>query len=60
MTDTSKASKVRQRKLKDPFTDELFDDILSQLRGNDTESLLGRPGLVEQLKGAIISAHALR
>ena len=50
MTDSPKAAKVRQRKPKGPFSDELLDQILSQLKGNDAESLLGQSGLVAQLK----------
>ncbi len=50
MTDLLKAANVRQRKPKGPFTDELLDQILSQLKGNDAESLLGQSGLVAQLK----------
>ena len=49
MTDSPKAAKVRQRKPKGPFSDELLDQILSELKGNDAESLLGQSGLVEQL-----------
>ena len=50
MTDSSKTAKVRQRKPEGPFSDELLDQILSQLKGNDAESLLGQTGLVAQLK----------
>src|SRR5580765_3484164 len=50
MTESPKAAKGRQRKVKGPFSDELLDDILSQLHGKDAESLLGQCGLVEQLK----------
>ena len=50
MTNTSKVAKVRQRKPKGPFSDELLDQILSQLKGHDAESLLGQSGLVAQLK----------
>lgn len=40
MTETSKAAKIRQRKPKGPFSDELLDQILRQLKGNDAQSLL--------------------
>ena len=50
MPNTSKVAKVRQRKPKGPFSDELLDQILSQLKGHDAESLLGQSGLVAQLK----------
>ena len=50
MTNTSKVAKVRQRKPKGPFSDELLDQILSQLKGHDADSLLGQSGLVAQLK----------
>ena len=50
MTDSPKAAKVKQRKPKGPFTDELLDQIVSQLKGNDAESFLGQSGLVAQLK----------
>ena len=50
MTDSPKAAKVRRRKSAGPFPDELVDQILSQLKGNDAESLLGQSGLVAQLK----------
>jgi transposase-like protein len=50
MTNTSKVAKVRQRKPKGPFSDELLDQILSQLKGHDAQSLLGQSGLVAQLK----------
>ena len=39
MTDTTK--KTRQRKPRGPFSDELIDQLLAQVRGHDAESLLG-------------------
>lgn len=48
MTDTTK--KTRKRKPKGPFSDELIDQLLAQVRGQDAESLLGESGLVGQLK----------
>lgn len=42
MTDTTK--KARQRKPKGPFSDELLDQLLAQLKGKDAESLLGESG----------------
>jgi putative transposase len=48
MTDTEK--KTRKRKPKGPFSDELIDQLLTQVRGKDAESLLGESGLVGQLK----------
>jgi putative transposase len=48
MTDVSKPG--RRRKAKGPFSDELLDHLLSQLSGQDAESLLGESGLVGQLK----------
>src|SRR5512140_1001450 len=48
MTDTTK--KTRKRKPRGPFSDELIDQLLAQVRGQDAESLLGESGLVGQLK----------
>jgi transposase-like protein len=42
--------KARKRKPKGPFSDELLDELLLQLKGKDAESLLGSSGLVAQLK----------
>ncbi len=50
MTDNTKAYKPRQRKSKGPVSDDLLDQLLSQVRGHDAESLLGESGLVGQLK----------
>jgi len=50
MTDNTKAYKPRQRKSKGPFSDDLLDQLLAQVRGHDAESLLGESGLVGQLK----------
>ena len=50
MTDDTKAAKGRQRKSKGPFSDDLLDQLLAQVRGCDAESLLGESGLVGQLK----------
>ena len=63
MTDISKTA--RKRKTKGPFSDELLDQLLSQVAGQDAESLLGESGLVGQLKkqlaermlGAELSHH---
>jgi putative transposase len=48
MTDTTK--KPRKRKPRGPFSDELLDQLLAEVRGKDAESLLGESGLVGQLK----------
>ena len=48
MTDAPKPS--RKRKPKGPFSDELIDQLLSQSRGKDAQSLLGESGVVGQLK----------
>lgn len=48
MTDTTKTS--RKRKPSGPFSEELIDQLLSQVQGKDAESLLGKSGLVGQLK----------
>lgn len=48
MTDVSKP--VRKRKAKGPFSDELLDELILQVSGQDAESLLGESGLVGQLK----------
>ena len=47
---TEPTKKPRRRKLKGPFSDELIDQLLSQVRGKDAESVLGESGLVGQLK----------
>ncbi len=52
MTDSPKAAKLRQRRPK-PVSDELLEQILSQLKGNDAQNLLGQSGLVAQLKKQI-------
>ena len=44
------AKKPRKRKPKGPFSDELIDQLLAQVKGKDAESLLGESGLVGQLK----------
>src|SRR5215210_6284444 len=38
------------RREKGPFSDELLDQLLCHLKGQDAESLLGQAGLVGQLK----------
>jgi transposase-like protein len=48
MTDISKPA--RKRKAKGPFSEELLDELISQVSGQDAESLLGESGLVGQLK----------
>src|SRR5438552_18403088 len=48
MTDVSKPA--GRRKAKGPFSDELLDELISQVSGQDAESLLGESGLVGQLK----------
>lgn len=48
MTDTRK--KARQRKAPGPFSDELLDQLLTQVSGKDAASLLGETGLIGQLK----------
>jgi putative transposase len=48
MTDVSKPA--RKRKAKGPFSDELLDELISQVSGQDAESLLGESGLIGQLK----------
>ncbi len=40
MTDNTKAYKPRQRKSKGPFSDDLLDQLLDQVKGRDAESLL--------------------
>ena len=49
MTDAA-PKKLRKRKPKGPFSDELLDQLLSHVKGKDAESLLGESGLVGQLK----------
>lgn len=46
----TEVKKARKRKAKGPFSEELLDELLSQLKGKDAESLLGSSGLVAQLK----------
>ncbi|MGH8454913.1 MAG: IS256 family transposase [Nevskiales bacterium] len=41
---------ARKRKPRGPLSDEQLDQLLSQLRGQDAESLLGESGLIGQLK----------
>ena len=53
MTDSPKAAKLRQRRPK-PVSDELLEQILSQLKGNDAQNLLGQSGLVAQLKKQLV------
>ena len=48
MTDTQK--KPHKRKPTGPFSNELLDQLLSQVSGKDAESLLGESGLIGQLK----------
>src|SRR3990172_3678760 len=48
MNDSTKKS--RKRKPSGPFSKELIDQLLSQVQGKDAESLLGKSGLVGQLK----------
>lgn len=43
MTDTSDAAKTRQPRPEGLFPDELLDALLSQLEGQDAQSLLGSP-----------------
>ena len=50
MTDTSDAAKARQQRPERPFSDDLLDEILGQLDGQDGPGLLGQSGLIEQLK----------
>jgi len=49
MTDDTKKP-ARKRKPKGPLPDELIDQLLSQLKGKDAESVLGESGLAGQLK----------
>jgi putative transposase len=49
MTDAT-PKKPRKRKPKGPFSDELIDQLLAQVKGRDAESLLGESGLVGKLK----------
>ena len=42
--------KARQRKAPGPFSDELLDQLLSQVSGKDAASLPGDFGLIGQLK----------
>lgn len=46
----TEVKKARKRKPKGPFSEELLDELLSQLKGKDAGSLLGSSGLVAQLK----------
>ena len=48
MTEATK--KPRKRKPQGPFSNELLDQLLAQMKGNDAESLLGESGLIGQLK----------
>ncbi|MGH8527467.1 MAG: IS256 family transposase, partial [Gammaproteobacteria bacterium] len=48
MTDASKPS--RKRKPKGPFSEELIEQLLSQVQGKDAQSLLSDSGVVGQLK----------
>ena len=50
MTDETAPKKPRKRREKGPFSDELLDQLLSQMKGKDAEALLGEAGLVSQLK----------
>lgn len=50
MTDEAASKKPRKRKPKGPFSEELLDELLKQVKGRDAESLLGESGLVGQLK----------
>ena len=50
MTDETAPKKPRKRREKGPFSDELLDQLLTHLKGQDAESLLGESGLVGQLK----------
>ena len=48
MTEATK--KARKRKPTGPFSNELLDQLLSQVSGKDAESLLGESGLIGRLK----------
>src|SRR4051812_22941542 len=50
MTDDGVAKKVRGKREKSPFSDELLDQLLEHVRGSDAESLLGESGLIGKLK----------
>jgi putative transposase len=50
MSDHTKAAKGWQRKSKDSFPDELLDQLLTHVRGVTPSSLLGKSGLIGQLK----------
>jgi transposase-like protein len=50
MTNNTNAYKPRQRKSKGPFSDDLLDQLLTQVNGQDADSLLGESGLIGQLK----------
>ena len=50
MTDDTKPKPARKRKAKGPFSDELIDQLLAQVAGQDAESVLGESGLAGQLK----------
>ena len=41
MTDETAPKKPRKRREKGPFSDELLDQLLSQMKGKDAEALLG-------------------
>ena len=47
---TEPTKKTRKRKPTGSFSNELLDQLLSQVSGKDAESLLGESGLIGQLK----------
>ncbi len=50
MTDNTKPYRPWARKFKGPFSDDLLDQLIEQLKGRDAESPLGESGLVGQPK----------
>lgn len=50
MTDDAKKKPARERRPKGPLADQVIDQLLSQLKGKDAESVLGELGLAGQLK----------
>jgi putative transposase len=50
VTDDTKKKPARKRKAKGPFSDELIDQLLAQVKDKDAESVLGESGLAGQLK----------
>lgn len=52
MTEATKKS--RKRNPQGPFSNELRDQLLAQMKGNDAENMLGESGLIGQLKKQLV------